>query len=38
MAESGSVFASVEQAVAEIRAGRMVIVVDDEGPGRMRGI
>ncbi len=30
MTESGSKFASVEQAVAEIRAGRMVVVVDDE--------
>jgi 3,4-dihydroxy 2-butanone 4-phosphate synthase/GTP cyclohydrolase II len=30
MAQDESVFASVEQAVAEIRAGRMVVVVDDE--------
>jgi 3,4-dihydroxy 2-butanone 4-phosphate synthase/GTP cyclohydrolase II len=30
MAEEVSKFASVEQAVAEIRAGRMVVVVDDE--------
>jgi len=29
-AESKSVFAEVEEAVAEIRAGRMVVVVDDE--------